>query len=324
METVQIGVGIAIIIFTFLDFFHSTLSGNGFGYSSGILNRFLNRVLLQNRGRGIFNFSGLIHLLVTTFFWLFALFCGAYIIFTSGEEMVINATTHLPANYTERFYFTCYLLSTLGIGDFIPGNKTSEILAGLLSFTGFILITTGMTYLLSVVQAVLSKKQLAFLISTMGQDVDEIYHFFKKQDDLSGLVSDASDLRQQILENASSYLSFPMVNFFLTKDKKSALVVQLARLYEVLQVIKMDWGEGTIQNAKICVVLNSIEKYLELGLEGPDAAPHNEEQLRTLRSYWKEYNYNYQKQTWVDRQFSSSLSYAGWSWKEVYKYKDQK
>src|SRR6056297_2390090 len=159
METIQIIAGLVIIVITFLDFFHTTLSGRGFGFISGKLNRFLNVLILQNRSRSIFKFSGFIHLIMTSFVWLALLFLGTYIIFTAGNEMVINSTTHLSATNTQRFYFTGYLLSTLGIGDFIPGNETAQVIAGILSFSGFVLITTGLTYLLSVVQAVLGKKE---------------------------------------------------------------------------------------------------------------------------------------------------------------------
>lgn len=323
MEVFQIIVGILIILVTFLDFFHTTLSGRGFGFLSGTLNRLLNNIILQNRSRSIFNFSGLTHLLITSFVWMVFLYCGTFMIFTAGDEMVINSTTHLPATLVQRFYFTCYLLSTLGIGDFIPGNQTSQILAGILSFSGFVLITTGLTYLLSVVQAVLSKKELSFLLSTMGCDVEEIYKFYKREDDLSGLVSDAENLRQLILKNASSYLAFPMVNYFLSRERNSALIVQLASLHEVLEVLKMDWAPDTIQHTKINAVINSIEQYLKLGLESPEDVPDKLEALATLRSFWRKYGYVYKRYNDMDRRLTASLRYAGWNWKEVYKLKGQ-
>ncbi|MGB7784779.1 MAG: ion channel [Salinimicrobium sp.] len=322
MQTLQIAAGFVLIVVIFLDFFHTTLSGNGFGFLSRLVNRILNRIIIQNRSRTIFNYSGVTHLLVTTMVWLVLLFVGAYMIFTAGQDMVINESSKLPADYTQRFYFTAYVLSTLGIGDFVPGNGVSDVFTGLLSFTGFIMITTGLTYLLSVVSSVLSKKELAFYISTMGADVEELYHFFKKEDNLSGLISDANNLRQEILKNASSYLAFPMVNYFLTKERESALVVQLALLYEVLVVLKMDWEVGTVQHAKICTILNAIEKYLKLGLEKPDADLHNKEKLNTLRSSWRKFGYIYKKNTEIDLQFTSSLAYAGWNWEEVYKLKE--
>ena len=322
MQTAQIIIGLAIIIFTYLDFFHTTLSGNGFGYFSRIINQILNRIMIQNRSRKIFKFSGITHLLLTTFLWMLLLFIGTYTVYSAGEEMVVHGTTGLPATPPERFYYTGYVLSTLGIGDFVPGNDISRILTGILSFSGFILITTGLTYLLSVINAVLSKKQLAFLISTMGKDVEEIFYFYKKQEDLENLVSNASDLRQQILQNASSYLSFPMANYFLSRQHESALVVQLARLYEVLVITRLDWKKDTVQYKKLTALLNGIEKYLDLGLEEPGAARYNEEELKTYRSHWMKHGYYFENNLEIDRQFTSSLKYAGWNWKEVYKLKD--
>ncbi len=323
MEILQIIAGIVIIILTFLDFFHTTLSGNGFGFISKALNRLLNRLVIQNKDRSVFRFSGILHLLITAFVWLALLFCGTFLIFTAGEEMVVDGTTFLPATTSERFYYTSYVLSTLGIGNIIPGNETSEILTGILSFSGFILITTGLTYLLSVVQTVLSKKQLAFFISTIGNDVEEIYFFFKKDENLEGLLSDANDLRNQILQNASSYLAFPMANYFLTKNRNSALIVQLAVLSEVLMILRMDWEKNSPQYAKLCTLINAIEKYLNLGLEDPDNDLHNQEQLDTLRSFWMKWGYTFKKNTEMDKRFTSSLYYAGWNWKEVYKVKEQ-
>lgn len=323
MQTLQIIAGIVVIFLTFLDFFHTTLSGNGFGFLSRELNRLLNRLIIQNRNRSIFRFSGITHLLVTTFIWLALLFYGTFLIFTAGEEMVVNGTTFLPSSTSERFYYTSYVLSTLGIGNLIPGNETSEILTGILSFSGFILITTGLTYLLSIVQAVLSKKQLAFFISTLGSDIEEIYYFFKKDENLEVLMSDAGDLRKQILENASNYLAFPMVNYFLSKERDSALIVQLAILSEVLMVLQMDWEKGTVQYAKLRTLINAIENYLKLGLETPEANLHNHDKLDTLRSFWRNFGCTYKKNTKMDQRFSSSLYYAGWNWDEVYKLKEQ-
>lgn len=322
MQTVQIAIGILIVLLIFLDFFHSTLSGNGFGIFSRIFNQILNRIILQNRTRKIFLYSGITHLLATTFMWLALLFIGVFIVYTAGEEMVVDATTGLPATKIERFYFTSYVLSTLGVGDFVPGNDTSRVLTGMFSFSGFILITTGLTYLLSIINTVLSKKELAFFISTIGEDVVEIYDFFKNQEDLTSLISDASDLRQQILKNSSSYLAFPMGNYFLTKDHTAALIVQLARLYEVLMVIRTEWPKNTVQYNKITSTIRAIEKYLELGLEDAEAGNFHPDKLRTLRSFWKNYGYDYSEVEFTDKQFTSSLQYAGWNWDEVYKLKE--
>ena len=324
MQQLQIAFGSFIVVFTFLDFFHTTLSGNGFGKMSGILNRVLNRIIIQNQNRKIFNFSGLTHLLTTTFVWLSLLVFGTFIIFTSGELMVIDGATKLPADYVERFYYTTYLLSTLGIGNFVPGNETGEIISGILSFAGFVLITTGLTYLLNVVNSVLSKKQLAYFISTLGNDIAEIYQFFKKENNLNGLISDSSDLRKQILENSSSYIAFPMVNYFLSRDRESAVIVQLAILYEVVVILRLDFDKDSMEFSKLTTIINAIEQYLNLGLEKPSKEDENEKLLLTLRGYWLNFGYRYERNSKIDRQFSASLKYSGWNWREVYHLVDER
>ena len=324
MQTLQLIGGLLIILLTFLDFFHTTLSGKGFGWGSKVLNLLLNRIIIQDRARTIFRYSGLMHLLVQTTVWLSLLVLGTFLVFTSGEEMVVGSSDNLPATLTERFYFTCYLLSTLGIGDFVPGTETSEIIAGILSFSGFVLITTGLTYFLSVINAVLSKKQFALHIYSFGGNVEELYDYFKKNEELSNLTSSAGEFRQQTLKNASSYLAFPMVNYFLTTKKRSELTVQLAALYEVMNVLRLEWDADSLQYSQISTVINAIEIYLEMGIEGPDEDEHNPEQLKTLRSYWRDYGFDFPENAKIDKTFSASLKHSGWSWENVYDLKKEK
>jgi len=113
-----------------------------------------------------------------------------------------------------------------------------------------------------------------------------------------------------------------MSNYFLTKNQDSALIVQLARLYEVLMVVRLDWQPSTIQYNKISSTINAIEKYLELGLEEPEAGEFHPDKLKTLRSFWKKYDLNYKSNEPIDKQFTASLQYAGWNWEEVYKLKN--
>ena len=324
METIQLIGGLLIIVLTFFDFFHTTLSGKGFGWGSRALNFLLNRIIIQDRARTIFRYSGLIHLLVQTTAWLVLLVLGTFLVFTSGEEMVIGSSDHLPATITERFYYTCYLLSTLGIGDYVPGTDVSQIISGILSFSGFVLITTGLTYLLSVINAVLTKKQFTLYIFSLGQDVEELYDFFKKDKELTNFTSCAGNLREQILKNATSYLAFPMVNYFLSREKRLELAVQIAALHEVLKILRLEQDKESLQYSEITTVLNSIATYLKMGLEGPNEEEHNPEQLKTLRSYWRDYGFDFPDDLKTDRILSASLKHSGWSWKEVYALKMKK
>jgi hypothetical protein len=317
-EIITFVLGFLILIITFFDFFHTTLSGNGFWYISGTLNEILSRIILSNKNRRFFDYSGLIHLLLTTLCWLVLLILGTYLIFISDEEMVINAQTKVPADLLERFYYTCYLLSTLGIGDFTPGHNFSRILSSALSFSGFILLTTALTYLLSVVNSVLSKRQLALTISTLGEDITELYNFFELESS-SALTDKSGDLRQLILQNASNFLAFPIMNHFMTRKKSRSAEVQLASLYEVLMVLQMQYDKKTVEYAKMDKVVKAIDAYTSMGISDEDDFKNDEDHLAELRHFWTARGLKYQQDTKTDRQINASLKSAGWEWKDVYK-----
>lgn len=318
MQVILIVLGLVILICAFLDFFHTTLSGRGFGKISGFLNDSLSSLILKDKSKILFKYSGFVHVVMTTFMWLFLLLLGIYIIFLSGDNMVVNSETQIPATYLERFYYTSYLVSTLGNGDFIPGNNLSRIFSGILSFSGFILLTTAMTYLLSVVNAVLQKKQLAFYFSTMGSNMGEFYEFFTVEDNLDNLTKKSSDIKRMIIQNASSYAFFPIIQYFLTKNKRDSAELQLARLNEVLMVVQNNYPPESSNYKKVESIKISIKIYLDLGLEKRQEFAFDSELLREEREYWMKFNQTYKNDTAMDKNMNAAIRSAGWTWKDVY------
>lgn len=317
MEFFLIALGLVVIFLTLFDFFHTTLSGKGYWYISAKVNTFLSRIILSNKSKFFFDYSGLIHVLTTAFVWLALLVLGTYIVFISQDSMVVDAETNLPASPLERFYFTCYVLSTLGVGDYIPGNSLSRVLTGILSFSGFILLTTGLTYLLSVVNSVLDKKELSLTISTLGKDLVDLYKYFEMED--GAHISRKSDsLRQAILKNSSNFLAFPIINHFMTRNRDRAAEVQLASLYEVLNVLKDEFAEGTVAHIEILTILNAVESYLQLGLEDEEDFEYNPDKLKEVRLFWPLRGKIYNNNPWKDKSINAALKSAGWSWQDVY------
>lgn len=319
MEIFLLILGLVIVSWTYLDFFYTTLSGNGFGSIARRVNDLISRAILSNRNKFIFDNSGPIHLLVTAFVWLVLIFLGVYTVFMSSDEMVVHSQTKAPADAVEVFYFTCYTLSTLGIGDYVPGSDLSRILTGILSFSGFIFLTICLTYLLSVITASLERKELALYISTMGENIEELYEFAILDDKLTAVTENGSDIKQLILKNASSRVFFPITQHFLAWKRIHSAEVQLASLYEVLNIGRKDLKKDSTEYAKIEGLLKAVEYYLELGLENPARYDHDSGKLKNLRGFWKRYKYQYDANPNIDEAIDASLKSAGWSWQEVYK-----
>lgn len=310
--------GIVIIILLFLDFFHTTLSSNGFGIMSKYLNHWLSRLLLKiNKGK-LKDFSGLIHLLFTFSVWVLLLLAGSYMIFLSGEKMVINSTTLEGAGLIERFYYTCFVLTTLGVGDFNPGNDLSRVLTSILSFSGFVMLTTGMSYLITVLSGIMNRKNLATAIYSMGQDIDRLYNYCKKRNGESNLVKNCGDIKALIIMYSNQHSSIPMIHYFFTSKISSSAVVQLARLYEVSNLIYNDFPLDSLEREEIKGLQNAINDLLSRSLFHKDHYEINKQDLRQYRMSWDKYDYSLEHVHKKDEHMDALLKSAGWGWKDVY------
>lgn len=74
-----------------------------------------------------------------------------------------------PADWTGRIWFVAYAMSTMGNGDHTPNGDVWQIVASLTTLSGFFLAPLVISYLLSVLGAVVAKRAFAGQVSGMGQ-----------------------------------------------------------------------------------------------------------------------------------------------------------
>jgi hypothetical protein len=87
--------------------------------------------------------------------WLLLIWISASLLFISKPDSLMNVEKTLLI--VNKIFFTGYTLSTLGLGDIEPeGNFWIFSLP--YSFTGLILISIAITYLIPVVSAEITKK----------------------------------------------------------------------------------------------------------------------------------------------------------------------
>jgi hypothetical protein len=84
----------------------------------------------------------------------------------------MNVETNSPTTVVNKIFYTGYTLSTLGLGDMEPEGNFWDIL--ILSFTGLILISIAITYLIPVVSAEIAKRKISVTINTIGGSVEEM------------------------------------------------------------------------------------------------------------------------------------------------------
>ncbi len=169
--------------------------------------------------------------------WVGLVWLGWWLVFNSHEVAVFHPSTGTYANPVERLYFVGYTITTLGYGDFVAGTGKWQILAVLAAANGFFLLTLAVTYILSVMSAVVQKRQLAISIHALGDTPKDIVSQLGEEGDFSELASQVDDLKSTIISVGQQHLAYPVLHYYHQGHAERALPVALFRLYQVLAIV---------------------------------------------------------------------------------------
>lgn len=317
--------GLALFVIIQLDFYYTTLSSQGAGKLTGIFNLILQRIEDWTPGLPLKEWSGLAHLFFTLIQWIIWIIAAGYLVYSASPDMVVEGSSLRPAGDVERWYFTGFILSTLGNGDYLPGNDFSRIFTIIYTISGFGMLTTGITYLLSVTSAALEKKNLAMYIGGMGSNPIELYKFAMVRPEAETFLSRIDNLVQMIDAHTNNHLSFPIIHYFLTNDRKRSTAVHLAALTDLMSVLYLEYQ----QNHYVCQQLKRLHHSLKgfVDIAGDLMSTSQEiEENGNHKNRWHEVNVDpvpsFQKNE-LHEAFSSLLESQGWKWKDVYETEEE-
>lgn len=138
--------GIIIFLISAFDIIYTILSSNGAGFLSKYCMRFIASIFkfIANgfNSRFILKYAGVFILWSMIIIWVLLLWISVFLIFLHDPNSVLNSTNLNPADTIEKFYFSGYILSTLGNGEFKPQTGAWQIVANFFSFSGFVFLTT--------------------------------------------------------------------------------------------------------------------------------------------------------------------------------------
>lgn len=227
-----------ILIIVIYDFFFTTLSGSGLGLISKGIAIFADKMvklLSKVTGRTIFKINGLAVNLIMLFTWIVLTWLGLFLLYSFNPEAIVNAEGD-TADVWERLYFTGYVISTLGMGNYYPTTPFFEILTNCFAFFGFILFTSSMTYFISVSSALVQKRTLVKSIYGLGtnpQEIAEKLALFSSSYSQEQLL----DLQKLVNQHAVNHHAYPVVHFYTRPQTKDCLSLNLARLDEALSIL---------------------------------------------------------------------------------------
>ena len=333
MNLLALLAGILIVVLTVYDFFSTTLSSNGAGFmthrvSHLIWQSFL-RVSRLSDSPPVLKSAGISVILTLIILWLGLLWLGLFLILLGDYDSVVTAAKGLPASALDKLYYSGYVLSTMGNGDFKPGSTRWQLVTAVFSFAGFIFITTAMTYVISVASAIIDKRSLSLFIANMGDSPQELLTNAWDGESLSGLTSVATELRQMINRHVQNHRSYSTLHFFHSGRKRSSIAINIVKLDEALSIALLLFDPGIekdqralrpLRNA-LSMYLDTLDKTFVQSAQEidvlPDLSDLKGEQMEVLtdsaaiKEKWSEL-------TPRRKLLAGFLYNNGWNWEDVY------
>jgi hypothetical protein len=234
-ELLYLWSGVCVLSITFFDFFYTTLSFSGAAFLTKAAASFaqsLVRGWVAMFGRKFFRLSGLMVNLSVLLTWILLIWAGLFLVFSYAPEAIVNNNGKV-ASAVERLYFTGYVLSTLGLGDFQPVTPFFELLTSWFSFFGFLFFTTSMTYLISVSSAIVQKRTLSLSVRNLGGSPGELVNNLLR---LDSSLRFQQFLSWQLMINRHTvgHQAYPVIGFCHTPARDSSVILNLTILDEAI------------------------------------------------------------------------------------------
>lgn len=232
--------GALLIVGALADALATTLvPGGGGGPLTRLLMRGLAgglRRLPRPRRPWLLSLTGPLVLLATFLAWNLLVWLGWWLVFSSTDGAVRDATTSAPASATGRAYFAGYVVFTLGIGDLVPGAGLWRLLTVLATFLGLALVTLAITYLVSVLSAAVSRRALALQVTAQGGTGPLLVerHW---QDGWSSLDQPLQQLTSQVLSVTEQHLAYPVLHAFASASPEASAPRAMAALDDALVLL---------------------------------------------------------------------------------------
>ncbi|WP_142785850.1 potassium channel family protein [Changchengzhania lutea] len=272
MNYILLSLGVLIYIAIIADIIMTTLTVKGGGWLTGKISHWVWKLFLRISGNNgestLLAHVGYLLLVLIAMIWVVMFNLSFILLLASDVDSVINSTTNLHVNLWEKIYYSGFVISTLGIGDFIASSNLWRSITILYSFTGLIFITMSITYFIPVLTAVIKKRKLGISLSSLGNTPQDIV--------LNALDADNSDyfkfqllsLSDALVEHSQNHRAYPVIHYFHNNKKDNTIILQIARLNEAIHILRMYVKKDRRPNKRQLTTMESaLNNYVEVVME---------------------------------------------------------
>lgn len=328
MEILFFVLGILLVLLVFTDFFRTTISNHGAGViarriCSGVWG-LLFKLSGGNGKKKLLANAGLILMLCLLAFWLASVWLGYTLIFSFQPDSVIIGQTKEPTSFLEKLYFTGYTISTMGNGDMVANGNPWKIFSAVVSFSGLIMLTLSITYLIPVLSAVVTKRKLSAFICFIGNNPAELLNNLHGEKGFSTLDKHFSSISSMLLHHKEQHMLYPILHYFHSTDRKYAAPLMLTVLDEALTMLLYHPKLQNYDELEVKILRKAMDEYLYT-LQSAFIKPANEvppiPEIKNLEMLESDSNDDLKEAFGgLEKRRSLLLGLVekdGWNWKDV-------
>jgi len=246
-------LGALLVAAASLDAVWTTLGLDGAGPLSGRISRAvwggLLRVHRLRPSHRMLSFGATLILVAILATWLGMLLLGWTLVFSATPDAVVHIQGAEPVGFVERFYFTGFVLTTLGVGDFVPQGLW-RVAVVLCSMNGLLVITLSIAYFIPVIEAGMAGRRLATYITGLGQTPQEIVLRAWTGAEEAGLDEAARDanlqqlgvllvaLSEMVNAHTHRHVAYPVVHYVHGESPEAAVALRMAAVDEAVTLFE--------------------------------------------------------------------------------------
>lgn len=240
MNAFYLFLGVVLLLVAIVDLLWTTLwVDGGSGPISVRLTTWLWRGMrkLDGKRSRLLSLAGPVILTTTLLMWIALVWVGWTFLFSGAEDALIGAHDKEPATWVGRFYFVGYAMFTMGNGDYTPNGSFWQIAAALTTSSGMLVVTMAVSYVLSVLGAVVEKRSFARSVTGLGKSSEEILQNAWNGENFHTLDLPLNALSSELSTLADQHKAYPILHYYHSERGNAASGVAVAVLDESLTVL---------------------------------------------------------------------------------------
>lgn len=216
------------------------------------------RAVAGRHDHGALSLFGPIVLVGIVLTWVVLLWAGWVFVFAAEPASLMRARDGAPADWTDRIFFVAYTVFTMGNGDVTPNGDAWQLVASVTNASGTLLVTLVITYVLSVIGAVVQKRAFASLVTGLGMNEEAVLKNAWDGEDFHTLDLPLDGISTQSSLLSAQYKAYPVLQDDHAAQPETSPIVALVVLDETLTVLRYGVPEGAGPNRAVLRSVRSM------------------------------------------------------------------